>query len=52
MLTQAKAHLIHAQNIMKNNVGKHHTNLEFEVGDLVYLKLRPYRQLSVSRRVN
>ncbi|CAA7021556.1 unnamed protein product [Microthlaspi erraticum] len=50
MLAEVKHHLIKAQSIMKNNADKHHRDLEFEVGTMVYLKLRPYRQHSVSRR--
>lgn len=52
MLLQANTQMIRAQNMMKNNAYKHRKDLEFDVGDMVYLKLRPYRQQSVSRRIN
>lgn len=46
-----KNHLI-AQMAMKQQYDKHHTDHEFEVGDLVYLKLQKYRQRSVAYRYN
>ena len=49
ILKDAKAHLIKAQEQMKNNADKKHRDLEFDVGSSVYLKLRPYRQSSLSK---
>lgn len=51
MLADVKKHLLRAQEIMKNNTDKHRRDLEFLVGEKVYLKLRPYRQQSVQRRI-
>lgn len=51
MLEEVKQHLVRAQSIMKNNADKSRRDLEFAVGDRVYLKLRPDRQQSVNRRV-
>lgn len=51
MLVAIKKHLVHAQPLMKNNADKKRLDVEYEVGHKVYLKLRPYRQQSVARRV-
>lgn len=51
MLVEVKNHLVHAQELMKNNADKYRCDVEFEVGTLVYLKLRLYRKQSVVRRV-
>lgn len=51
MLQDVKQHLLRAQDIMKNNADKKRRDLEFEVGVKIYLKLRPYRQQTVSRRL-
>lgn len=37
---------------MKKNVDAHRREESFDIGDQVYLKLRPYRQRTVARRVN
>lgn len=40
------SNLVSAQNRMKRLYERHHMDREFSVGDLVYVKLHPYRQLS------
>lgn len=44
-----KFHLTRAQDRMKQMADKKQTEREFKVGDLVYLKLQPYRQHSLRR---
>lgn len=51
LLCDMKQHLLCAQEVMKNNTNKHRRDLVLSVGMRVYLKLRPYRQQSVSRRL-
>lgn len=46
MLEQLKMHLGKAQADGKRR------DIEFKVGDLVYLKLRPYQQISVAKKRN
>jgi len=45
-------HLLRAQHCMKNQADKNRTECEFQVGDLVYLKLQSYIQTSVASRGN
>jgi hypothetical protein len=44
-----KDHLQRAQNQQKVQEDKHRVDRTFEVGDLVYLRLQPYRQASIKR---
>ncbi|OIS95920.1 hypothetical protein A4A49_30277 [Nicotiana attenuata] len=43
-----KFHLARAQQRMKDTANQHRSERSFEVGDWVYLKLQPYRQISVA----
>jgi hypothetical protein len=49
ILRELEDHLQRAQNQQKVQVDKHRVDLTFEVGDLVYLRLQPYRQDSIKR---
>ncbi|CAA7036029.1 unnamed protein product [Microthlaspi erraticum] len=51
MLDQIKANLVYAQERMKNNADKKRRELSFVPGDKIFLKLRPYRQQSVAKRL-
>jgi hypothetical protein len=42
-----KFHLLRAQNRMTQQANKHRSDRVFTIGDYVYLKLQPYRQLSM-----
>lgn len=41
-----------AQNAMKQQGDSHRRNVEYQVGDKLYLKLQPYRMRSLARRYN
>lgn len=45
-----KDNLVLAQNRMKRLADLHRSDRKFEIGDWVYLRLQPYRQISVSQR--
>jgi hypothetical protein len=49
ILRELKDHLQRAQNQQKIQADKHRVERTFEVGDLVYLRLQPYRQDSIKR---
>ncbi|XP_020672414.1 uncharacterized protein LOC110092272 [Dendrobium catenatum] len=52
ILVELKGHLLRAQQIMKRQAYAHRKDIQFEVGDRVYLKLRPYRQRTLAHRRN
>jgi hypothetical protein len=52
IMDQLKSNLQQAQQIMKNNADKHRREAAFKVGDLVLVKLQPYRQHSTVLRKN
>jgi len=52
LLLELRENLELAQKQMKKVADKHRRDVEFKEGDLVYLKLRPYRQGSLVHRKN
>ncbi|KAJ1410466.1 Chromo/chromo shadow domain [Sesbania bispinosa] len=52
MLDELKEHLVQAQNRMCNQANKHRREVEFQVGDVVYLKIQPYKLKSLAKKVN
>ena len=51
-LALLRQQLLKAQQTMKARADSHRREVEFQVGDKVFLKIRPYRQKSLARRVN
>ncbi|XP_019098184.1 PREDICTED: uncharacterized protein LOC109131560 [Camelina sativa] len=52
LLSVIKAQLHKAQQQMKKRADGHRKEVEFEIGEQVYLEMRPYRRRSLARRVN
>ena len=52
VLDDLKANIIKAQQYMKSLEDGRRRELEFQVGDQVFLKLQPYRQKSLALRAN
>ncbi|KAL8159020.1 hypothetical protein V2J09_000557 [Rumex salicifolius] len=50
MIQILRFHLMRAQHRMEQLANKHRSERSFEIGDLVYVKLQPYRQQSVVSR--
>jgi hypothetical protein len=49
ILRELNDHLQRVKNQQKVQADKHRVDRTFEVGDLVYLRLQPYRQASIKR---
>lgn len=52
ILRQLRHNLLRAQQLMVKYANKHRRDIQFSVGDKVFLKLRPYRQQSTANRIN
>ncbi|GAU25204.1 hypothetical protein TSUD_151040 [Trifolium subterraneum] len=52
LLQQLKSNLERAQQYMKRQADKHRRDIKLQVGDLVLVKLQPYRQQSLALRKN
>ena len=52
ILTQLKHNSMKAQKKMKHQAYEHKRDLTFQVGDLVMVKLHPYKKHSLSQRLN
>lgn len=51
-LEQIKENLVKVQQMMKAQANKLRYAIEFEVGKWVWVKLKPYKQLSLPHRLN
>jgi hypothetical protein len=44
-----KENLVLARNKMKQQVDQHQTEREYEIGEWVFVRLQPYKQLSLKQ---
>ena len=49
LLVTLRQNLLRAQQRMVDGANRHRRHVEYEVGDVVWLKLQPYRQHSVAK---
>ncbi|XP_054783927.1 uncharacterized protein LOC129290886 [Prosopis cineraria] len=52
IISLLRDNLAKAQSKMKEQANKHRRDVQFNVGDFVYVKLRPYRLKMLAKRVN
>ena len=52
MLDEIKEYLCQAQNRMKIQAERHTREVEYQVGDMVFLNIQPYRLCTLASRVN
>ncbi|KAJ0744829.1 putative nucleotidyltransferase, Ribonuclease H [Helianthus annuus] len=52
ILKDLRHNLQQAQNSMQLQANKHRRHVSFELGDFLYVKLQPYRQISMGRRLS
>jgi len=52
ILTELKEHLLQAQQRIKNQADRHRRELTFEIAEMVYLKLQPYKLRSLAKKIN
>ncbi|XP_058756529.1 uncharacterized protein LOC131629765 [Vicia villosa] len=52
MIKELKDQLCKAQDVMKTQANKHRREVEYEVGDMVFLKIQPYKMKKLAQRLN
>ncbi|MCH80066.1 hypothetical protein A2U01_0000828 [Trifolium medium] len=52
MLGELREQLLKAQDVMRAQANKHRRDVEFKVGNMVYLKIQPYKLKSLAKRIN
>jgi hypothetical protein len=52
MLREMKDQLLKAQDKMRMQANKHRREVEYQVGDMVYLKIQPYKLQKLAKRFN
>ncbi|PNY04175.1 hypothetical protein L195_g000590 [Trifolium pratense] len=52
MPREMQEQLLKAQDVMRAQANKHRRDVEYEVGDMVYLEIQPYKMKSLATRFN
>ncbi|GAU48626.1 hypothetical protein TSUD_405850 [Trifolium subterraneum] len=52
MLREMQEQLLRAQDVMRAQANKHRREVEYQVGDMIYLKIQPYKLRKLANRIN
>ena len=52
LLATLRENLLKSQDIMRANTNRRRRDIEYAVGDWVFLKMQPYRRRSLAKRIN
>ncbi|MCI10865.1 hypothetical protein A2U01_0031962, partial [Trifolium medium] len=52
MIRELQEQLLKAHNLMRNQANKHRRPVDYEVGDMVFLKIQPYKLKKLAKRLN
>ena len=52
LLATLRENLLKSQDIMQANANKCHRDIEYAVGNWVFLKMQPYKRRSLAKRIN
>jgi hypothetical protein len=52
MLREMQEQLLRAQDVVRAQANKHRREVEYQVGDMVYLKIQPYKLRKLANRIN
>ena len=52
MVKELQEQLLRAQEVMRTQANKHRREVVYQVGDMVYLKIQPYKLKSLVKRLN
>lgn len=52
VLEELQEQLLKAQDVMWNQANKHRREVKYAVGDMVFMKIQPYKMKKLAKRMN